>query len=274
MLVKTYNQAAIENSLCECFGISKERLALLETTIKQKESLECVEKFIQEYPIKKAPEIVCFFHLSRTLKSAQDNLGRMNLFELLTTKNSFTEFFAAHDVTFRGVDEKIVLYHHGKEVSIESDLFNPYRASMLKRFGYLPNSKDFCVNGFLFKDSLYANRYAWSLLSVPETVRDIAGFLGRDDIGLDYYRNSLYYCYEYHIPLNQIIFDDASSLNLKEKENYLIKLLFERVAHYIFDDFPANDRNNCILRLGDSENLSAKYFFTREVVSQNSIRRY
>lgn len=274
MLIDTHTRITIENSLCECFGIAKERLVSFETTIRQKESLECVEKFIQEYPIKKELKTVCFFHLSRTLKSAQDNLGRMNLFELLTTKNSFTEFFAAHDVTFRGVDGRIVLYHHGKEVSIESDLFNPYRASMLKRFGYLPNSKDFCVNGFLFKDSLYANRYAWSLLSVPETVRDIAGFLGRDDIGLDYYRNSLYYCYEYHIPLNQIIFDDASSLNLKEKENYLIKLLFERVAHYIFDDFPANDRNNCILRLGDSENLSAKYFFTREVVPQNSIRRY
>lgn len=250
------------------------KIESVKSKIKQTESLLCVEEFIQENSTKKEIETVCFFHLSRTLKSAQDELGRMNLFELLTTKNSFTEFFAAHDVTFCGVDGKIILYHHGEKVAIENDWFNPYRASILKRFGYLPTSKDFCVNGFLFKDSLYTNRYAWSLLSVPETVRDIAVFLGRDDIGFDYNRDSLYYCYEYHIPLNQIIFDDASLLDLKAKETYLIKLLFERLAHYIFDDFSANDRNNCILRLGDSENLSSKYFFKREIVPKNSIRRH
>ena len=81
-----------------------------------------------------------------------------NLFDLLSTDNAMSLFLKEHDVEFAVSDKHLNLIYKGKEVSLE-DTNQEHIPYLRWRLGHNANRIDFCFNGFLLKDLLYAVKF-------------------------------------------------------------------------------------------------------------------
>lgn len=223
--------------------------------------------FIKAHLPSTAIDEILFFHLSRRLNTEKDSSLGNNLFDLLSTKNAMTLFLKEHDVEFEVCDKHLNLLYKGKEVSLE-DTNREHIPYLRWRLGHNERRIDFCFNGFLLKDLLYRNHYARELYDVPEFIGVLATFLKRRDIGTDYSENSKYYCFEYCVPLEKIMFDDDEKLDIKEKEIYLLNQILNRLYEYYTSDIRYMfDHDNPIIRLTDSDTMDEKYFITKEKIT-------
>ena len=195
-----------------------------------------------------------------------------NLFDLLSTQNAMTLFLKEHDVTFEVCDKHLNLIYKGKEVSLE-DTYQENIPYLRWRLGHNENRIDFCFNGFLLKDLLYRNNYASALYDVPEFIGVLAEFLKRKDIGTDYFDNSKYYCFEYCVPLEKIMFDDNEKLSIEEKAIYLLNQVLNRLYEYFSSDIRYMfDHDNPIIRLADTDTMDEKYFMSKEEITWDMLR--
>lgn len=85
--------------------------------------------------------------------------------------------------------------------------------------------------------------------------------------------NSDYYCYEYKLPFEKVMFDDHDSYSLHQKQIYLLRCVFERLMDYQCSD-PRYlfDHDNPILRLGDYDTIPEEMFVTKELVTLDMLR--
>lgn len=143
MFADTHNRKTIEDTICKYFGISKNELNSFESKIDPSKAQYDIEQFIGEHIPRKKIDSICFFHLSRTLNSEKNHSELLNLFDLLTTENSFTQFFSEHNVTFDGKEGKIFLYYGGKGIPINTDELNNYRPRLKKDLGIFLLAKIF-----------------------------------------------------------------------------------------------------------------------------------
>lgn len=281
MYIDTHSKTTMQDSLCNLLKINLEDLNNffidIRASVQDGTSFdvdkfnELVDEFIEQYnPIVQIDEIL-FFHLSRRLNSAQDILGGTNLKELLITENDFSKFLKKFSITFKDIENKIELFHFNKHKDLNS---NDRVCLYLKsRLGHNKTYQDFCFNGFAFKDRLYKNDYARSLSDVPEFINKLAQFLDYDQIGFDYYQNSTYYCFEYCIPLNDVIYDNNEYLSLEQKQTYLLRKVFFRLFDYFSPNGPyMYDHDNLILRLKDNENMLDKYYQCKEVINDYMLK--
>jgi len=138
---------------------------------------------------------------------------------------------------------------------------------MKSRLGYLA-IKDFCFNGFAFKDLLYKNLYAQRLSGVPEFVGGLIECLGCRELGHYFMSNSAYYCYEYRIPIDRVIFDGHNLNSTDLKQRHLIRCVLERLSYYADTDIRnMRDYKNPILRLSDDDILPSNYFVKKERIT-------
>lgn len=98
----------------------------------------------------------------------------------------------------------ILIYH--RKIWKSADI----HIKVMKHMGYFKGHEDYCVNGFALKDMLHENSYTISLRSCPEFIEQMSLVIGRKDIIRDYERNSRYYCLEYLVPMDKVIFDGFS----------------------------------------------------------------
>ena len=195
-----------------------------------------------------------------------------NLFDLLSTQNAMTLFLKEHDVTFEVCDKHLNLIYKGKEVSLE-DTYQENIPYLRRRLGHNENRIDFCFNGFLLKDLLYRNNYVSALYDVPERIGVLAEFLKRKDMGTDYFDNSKYYCFEYCVPLEKIMFDDNEKLSIEEKAIYLLNQVLNRLYEYFSSDIRYMfDHDNPIIRLADTDMMDEKYFMSKEEITWDMLR--
>lgn len=282
MYIDTHTKETMEKSICSYLGVTLQDLSALfnlaGNEAQQDKFLDgdklndIFNSFIEAHMSNKELDEVLLFHLSRRLNNASDcNVGN-NLFELLSTENAMTLFLKEHDVEFVVCDKHLNLIYKGKEISLD-DTNKEHIPYLRWRLGHNANRIDFCVNGFLLKDLLYRNNYARELYDVPEFIGVLATFLKRRDIGTDYFENSTYYCFEYCVPLEKIMFDDNEKLSVKEKKTYLLNQVLSRLYEYHTSDIRYMfDHENPIIRLTDDDMMDEKYFVTKEKISWNMLK--
>ena len=252
--------------LCDLFDIAG-REAQQEKFIDGDRLNRVLNSFIDAHMSEPLIDEVLFFHLSRRLNAAKDCNTGNNLFDLLSTKNAMSLFLKEHDVEFEVFDKHLNLIYKGKEVSLE-DTNKEHIPYLRWRLGHNANRIDFCFNGFLLKDLLYRNSYARELYDVPEFIGRLATFLKRRDIGTDFFENSRYYCIEYRIPLEKIMFDDNEKLETEKKVRYLLNQILNRLYEYHTSNVRYMfDHDNPIIRLADSDTMDKKYYVSKEEIT-------
>ena len=282
MYIDTHTKEAMEKTVCLHLGVTVKDLndlfVFAESEV-QKDKFVGGDKlnnifnsFIKTHLPSKSIDEVLFFHLSRRLNTEKESSLGNNLFDLLSTQNAMTLFLKEHDVTFEVCDKHLNLIYKGKEVSLE-DTYQENIPYLRRRLGHNENRIDFCFNGFLLKDLLYRNNYASALYDVPEFIGVLAEFLKRKDIGTDYFDNSKYYCFEYCVPLEKIMFDDNEKLSIEEKAIYLLNQVLNRLYEYFSSDIRYMfDHDNPIIRLADTDMMDEKYFMSKEEITWDMLR--
>lgn len=283
MYIDTHSRAAMEHSICDYLGVTKvELLTIFDIASKaaQREYYldgdklnQVINDFIDSYMPSTPIDQILFFHLTRRLNAAQNSFVGTNLANLLTTENTMSDFLKKHDVEFLLNNGHLDLFYKGSLVSLERTYEEnvPYLRS---RFGYNKGREDFCFNGFLLKDLLYKNSYARELSDVPEFIGVLATFLKRRDIGTDYYENSTYYCFEYCIPIEKVLFDNDEKLSYAEKQKYLINQILHRLYDYsVTENRYMFDHDNPVLRLADDDMMEEEYFVSSEEVTAEMLRQ-
>lgn len=277
MYIDTHTKETMEKSiysyfcinhkdLCDLFDIAGSE-AQQEKFIDGDKLNSVLNSFIDAHMPESLIDEVLFFHLSRRLNAAENCNAGNNLFDLLSTENAMSLFLKEHDVEFEVCDRHLNLIYKGKEVSLE-DINREHIPYLRWRLGHNANRIDFCFNGFLLKDLLYRNSYARELYDVPEFIGRLATFLKRRDIGTDFFENSRYYCLEYCIPLERIMFDDDEKLGKDKKVRYLLNQILNRLYEYHTSNIRYMfDHDNPMIRLTDSDTMDEKYYVSKEEIT-------
>lgn len=277
MYIDTHTKETMEKSICSYFCINPKDLCDLfdiagseaqqEKFIDGDKLNSVLNSFIDSHMPESLIDEVLFFHLSRRLNAAENCNAGNNLFDLLSTENAMSLFLKEHDVEFEVCDRHLNLIYKGKEVSLE-DTNREHIPYLRWRLGHNANRIDFCFNGFLLKDLLYRNSYARELYDVPEFIGRLATFLKRRDIGTDFFENSRYYCLEYCIPLERIMFDDDEKLGKDKKVRYLLNQILNRLYGYYTSNIRYMfDHDNPMIRLTDSDTMDEKYYVSKEEIT-------
>lgn len=270
LIIDTITKEGIEKSLAKYLSISVSELTnhIILANSKAKEGGICFNSHIFEGEIKniifnlnpiEVIDEIYVYHLSRRLNDEFDTNVTYNLKCLLLNKTVISEFLKKHEITFNEVDGHPVMFHKGKI----KDLSDEY---LRGRLGYDKDYSDYCVNGFALKDQLIKNDYTNILSRCPEFIRILSKYLKNDDICIDYYNNSKYYCYTYKIKMSDIIFDDSDKLSGKEKTNYFIIKIFNRLSEYLRYGCDIDDNDNPIIRLKDDVNVPQDNIFYKEEI--------
>ena len=210
------------------------------------------------------PDEILLFHLSRRLHGLEDDIEGKNLADLLTTDNALTEFLKSANIVFSRSEQHIDVQYKNKLVDWEKCQTGSPRY-MKRRLGHCPGHEDYCFNGFAFKDLLCHNAYYDRLCNMPEFLEGLIKCLGCKEVGENYKNNSMYYCYEYKIPLKYVIFDGYEKYSHHQKQIHLLYCVLQRIAHYQERNArDMSDRDNPILRLGDSDTVPARYCIGKE----------
>lgn len=282
MYIDTHTKVTMETSICSYLNVTlKDLIDLFEFAGNEAQQEYFIDgdklndifnSFIETHISSQELDEVLFFHLSRRLNTAKDCNCGDNLFKLLSTENAMTSFLKEHDVEFAVCDKHLNLIYEGKDISLEntSQEHIPY---LRWRLGHNANRIDFCFNGFLLKDLLYRNSYARELYDVPEFIGVLANFLKRRDIGTDFFTNSTYYCLEYCVPLEKVMFDDSENLSGKDKQIYLLNRILNRLYEYHTTDIQYMfDHDNPVIRLADDDTMYGKYYITKEIIDWNMLK--
>lgn len=282
MYIDTHTKEKMENSICEYLGITLDDLGGLFQEISTEaqsdkyfngyKCREIINNYINSHNTGAIIDNVLFFHLARRLNSGQDDPTGYNLKELLTTESVLSVFLKKYGVEFYEVGNHLELSYHGEKVPLD-DTYRSHVPYLRARLGYNEGREDYCFNGFAFKDLLYRNTYARELEDVPEFIGVLAAFLKNKTIGPDYYRNSTYFCYEYQVPLERIMFDNNDNLLLDEKRQYLLYLVIYRLYEYAGTNIRYMfDHDNPILRLADADTMESQFFVAKEIITIDMLR--
>lgn len=283
MYIDTRSRATMELSICDYLGVTKVELltifdiaskaAQIEHYLDGDKLNQVINDFIDSHMPNTPIDQVLFFHLTRRLNAAQNSFVGTNLANLLTTENTMSDFLKKHDVEFSLNNGHLDLFYKGSLVSLER-IYEENVPYLRSRFGYNKGREDFCFNGFLLKDLLYKNSYARELSDVPEFIGVLATFLKQRDIGTDYYENSTYYCFEYCIPIEKVLFDNDEKLSYAEKQKYLINQILHRLYDYSVTEIRYMfDHDNPVLRLADDDMMEEEYFVSSEEVTVEMLRQ-
>ena len=282
MYIDTYTKEKMERSICEYLGITLDDLGDLfqEISIEAQsdgyfngyKSIEIVKKYINSHNTGAIIDEILFFHLARRLNSDRDDPTGYNLKELLTTPTILSVFLRNYDVEFCEVGGHLELFYRGESVPLD-DTYRSHVPYLRARLGYNKGREDYCFNGFAFKDLLYRNAYARELEDVPEFIGTLATFLQNRMIGTDYYQNSTYYCYEYRVPLERIMFDDNDKLQIDEKRQHLLYQVIYRLYEYAGTNIRYMfDHDNPILRLADADTMEPQFFVGKEKITVDMLK--
>lgn len=281
MVIDTTSREGMESSLTHLMGVSVPKLyqyieAAAVSAIKGQWCFnqglfnEAMEVFYSDMIEQELPDEILFFHLSRRLKGTENETS-YNLHELLTSNNSFLEFLNAHQITFRkGAGNRIILCYRDRQISLENTMSTEV-CYLRSRLGYNSGRKDFCFNGFAFRDLLMKNQYTRQLQDCPEILECLERYLRIKGLVEDYAEKSKYYCFMYKFPIENVIFDGQDDLIVEEKQLHLLNQVAYRLYQYSGDSRYLCDYDNPILRLKDDDNVSVDYLVSTEIITIDMI---
>lgn len=274
MYIDTHSREDMEKSICKLFCMPPTELykniKLLEKSFSNDDYIDKLNMFIQDKAIVYPNEIL-LFHLSRRLHGTEDAREGKNLAELLLSDNPFCSFMKKYDIEFVKGDQHIDVKYKGDIVDWDKcKTGNP--SYMKSRLGYFEDRKDFCFNGFAMKDLLLKNYYAMSLSDGPEFLERMAECLQCREIRSEYERNSAYFCYEYKLPIEMVIFDGYDNYTTRLKQLHLLRCVLERLYEYQTSNSGLmSDSDNPILRLKDDYDIPSKYYVGKEKITSEML---
>ena len=219
MYIDTHTKESMEESVCDYLEVRKYQLEkLFEEVWKSKNEYEMIKKifdFITEHRNKKVIDEILLFHFSRRLNEDNDYTG-YNLYDVLTKDTALSKFLKKYDIIFKIKEECLELFYNGKLETFENVRDDLY-FTIQKRMGY-GYYKDYCFNGLAFKSEIMNNYYKRHLYNGPEFLSCLLQSIKREDIYIKYQSSSIYYLFEYKVPLNKVIFTTESELSLNEKK--------------------------------------------------------
>ena len=232
---------------------------------------ELLEIFSSLQPCNTIDEIYVY-HLTRRLSCKAEDFSSDNLKSLLLGKSLISDFLKKHEVSFVISDDHPVLVYKGQEVNLCDTNKNDV-CYLRSRLGYSIRRKDYCFNGFAFRDLLMKNQYTLNLYYCPEFINVLSRFLKNKQIIKDYFENSRYYCLTYKLKLTDILFDEKDSLNNDEKVNYFLVKICYRIWEYMQDPRYLFDNENPIIRIPDNACISASNLISKEIITYEMIEQ-
>lgn len=280
MFINTRNKSELEESICKYLLCSKRELydflhfAKLKSTQNGYTDGDILEEliinFLKEHKPIKLIESVLFYHLSRRLKDHKPNDETMNLFDLLTTENAFSRFLAKHNIRFENLNNQLEIFHNNQHIALTDSIRNP-NLYLKRRLGH-NKMLDYCVNGFMLNDRICKNSYTKMLWEGPEFLQALSKLLKQPDLIDDYIDNSIFYCYEYLIPIEKILFDENEDMSHHEKIDFFIINVISRLYdYYSYKSNCHSDNGNEIMRLTDDVNLSNELYISKYNITKDMI---
>ena len=281
MVIDTTSREGMEKALSSLMGVSVSELyqyidAAADLAVQDQGCFyqdifdRTMEDFYYDTIENMIPDEILFFHLSRRLNGHEKETA-YNLRELLTSENCFSEFLKTHQIIFRkGTGNKLILYFRGAQINLEGtrDLDVCYLRS---RLGYNACRKDFCLNGFAFRDLLMKNHYTQDLQNCPEILTCLERYLRIKDLIKDYMKKSKYYCFIYRFPIGRVIFDGRDDLTVEEKQLHLLNQVAYRLYQYRVNPYFLFDHDNPALRLKNNDNASVDFLVSTEIITSDMI---
>ena len=280
MFIDTHTKSGMYSAVCTCFQLNSTELQeKLEDLISYYDYVNHdydkyianIDDFIQN-EVKELPEEILFFHLTRRLIGAENDSTGYNLVQLLTTQNSFSDFLKEFEIVFKKGSQHIDTIYKGELVDWDKCVCanQANRSYMKKRLGFITGYEDYCFNGLAFQDRILKNDYTRNLFFSPEFLMNLGECLDCKSMAKTYFANSRYFCYEYRLPMHDVIFDNYSECTNEQKPYYFIRCVLERLIDYqvsfhreMFDD------DNPILRLSDESNMPSQYYIDRKVITHD-----
>lgn len=186
------------------------------------------------------------------------------LHTILTSKNSLSAFLKENELTFEFEDEQIKMKYKDRIIP-KTEIYPEgeqeyYHRRLRNRFGF-GETKDFCVNGFLFaiNPETSTDGYYDQLLHGPEFLQDIDMVLSTD-LCSDFRKLSKNYYALCRVPLNEVIFDGKDYINiLTERTVTYLTICFDAIYDLYIDH---SDRigSNYIIRLNDIESIPVEKY--------------
>lgn len=231
---------------------------------------ELFTDFVNERLSRVHIDSVLFYHLSRRLNNYNDDEEVLNLKELLTTENTLKIFLQKNNIHFRYEKGRIEIYYNDSLIQLQDT--HSIDVNYLKwRLGHT-DRVDYCINGFIMFDMLHKNDYTRSLWFGPELIQRLAEYLNFSQLIYDYIENSRFFCYEYCIPISEVIFDKSENLTNDEKRSYLMIGIMKRLYEYFAKNINyMDDDENLIIRLSDNVNLCNSYLVEKIEMTENMI---
>lgn len=270
MYIDTHSRESMEKSVCDIFRMHplelREQLLLMgSVTSSNNDYINKLNEFIANNCIK-YPEEILLFHLTRRLHGAEEETKGRNLADLLLSVNPFSSFLHENGIDFSKEKQYIDVIYKGKTVDWDK-CWNGNPSYMKSRLGYLKGREDFCFNGFALKDLLYRNNYARNLSGLPEFLGQLVECLDCESVGWKYIKNSEYYCYEYKLPIEVVMFDDHDNYSETLKQRYLLQCVLQRLYQYQTSDISyIFDQDNPVLRLADDYTIPSEYYVGKEKI--------
>ena len=82
-----------------------------------------------------------------------------------------------------------------------------------------------------------------------------------------------YYCFEYCVPLEDVLFDDSELLSPQDKELYILTKVLNRLHDYhTTDPDYIFDHDNPVIRLADTATMPSSYCIGKEIITESMLR--
>lgn len=265
MYINSVSTIELINSLCQIFNVSDEKLYSDLSNIAYNSAdddmlQDNIVKYIKSNMVNK-PNKILLFHLSRRLDNTDNDLTGYSLIHLLTSKNSYSDFLLKYNLSFKYNKEHIEIYHYNQKIKLNDNINNDIY--LMRRLGYFNNIKDFCFNGFIINPLIGDNLYNSSLSLGSELVQSLSELINNKSMVDDYISNSTYYCLEYLVPIDLIIFDENPTLDNKSKITYMIKRYIDFFISYFVFQQREKTNTDIEIRLHDYDNLSSEYYIDK-----------
>ena len=252
MYINTSSKAFMELSVCEALNINKEELSeILETCYNmfQKDhhvfiidnQYDYFFDYVKNHLCKEIDQVL-FIHLSRRLDKCNDG---KSLKDVLISDTILSSFLKNYGISFK-YDEYIRLFIDDCEIDLNE--LNNYTYEYLKeRF-----SHDYSFKGYMFNQCIDEHINGPELLGYLDYFKDISD---------DFIDKSIFYQFDYLVPLDKVYFDNYDELSDIDKQYHIVVKVLQRLY---FDKYDSqfNDDDNEVMGIVD-DYLEDKYLLNK-----------